>query len=173
MNFKITAIILLFSVLVLDSCTKVENIPARPKIEYTSFTVFDTTDILGNTLKGGRLKFSFEDGDGDLGLPVPSEGQNFDSINLFLVLYRVNNGDIALAPDDDPLKPTGFRIPFMTRTGLNRVLRGSISVVFQYFFCTEEDSIKYDFFIKDRADNISNVESTSTLPIFFNGEYTE
>ena len=49
----------------LYSCKKVEHVPAAPHIEFTSFTIFDTTDILGNNSKGGRLKFHFEDGDGD------------------------------------------------------------------------------------------------------------
>lgn len=171
MNQRIISLLFLTVIAGLFSCTKVDNLPARPKIEYMNFTVFDTTDILGNTLKGGRLKFSFQDGDGDLGLPVPTEGQNFDSINLFLVLYRMNNGKLTIAPLDDPFKPTGFRIPFMLGTGQNRVLKGRISVVFQYFFTTQEDSILYKFYIKDRAENISNIDSTSVIPLYYNGVY--
>jgi hypothetical protein len=171
MKLKVLAVIVLFSVVVLESCDDIQTIPGRPRIEYTSFTVFDTTDILGNTVKGGRLKFYFEDGDGDLGLPVPVEGQNSDSINLFMRLYRMNDGIMEPAPDNDPLKPSGFRIPYMVRTGVNRILTGNISVVFMYFFCSVEDSVRYDFFIKDRSENISNIASTATLPLFFNGVY--
>jgi hypothetical protein len=171
MKFKVVVVLVFFSLVILHSCEPIQTIPARPFIDYTSFTVFDTTDLLGNTVKGGRLKFYFEDGDGDLGLPVPVEDVNFDSVNLFLRLYRMNNGVLAPANDNDPLKPSGFRIPFMERTGQNRILTGNISVDFMYLFTTEEDTIKYVFYVKDRADNLSNIDSTSTLPLFYNGIY--
>jgi len=68
-------IIIIIAFLVLDSCRKIEQLSPIPHIEYTSFAVFDTTDILGNNSKGGRLLFHFEDGDGDLGLNAPSGNQ--------------------------------------------------------------------------------------------------
>ena len=84
-------IVILIVILVLDSCRKIEQLPAVPHIEFTSFTVFDTTDILGNNSKGGRLKFYFEDGDGDLGLNAPA-GIQTDSTNLFFTLFRKEGG---------------------------------------------------------------------------------
>lgn len=173
MTIKIFPVIIIFSLLVLGSCGKIETLPEEPYIEYTSFTVFDTTDILGNSIKGGELKFYFEDGDGDLGLPTPSESIDFDSINLFITLYRLNNGIISPADDDDPLKPTGYRIPYIEKIGQNTILKGNISVIFQYLFYSEEDSIRYDFYVKDRAGNISNTVSTTIIPIFYNGIYEE
>jgi hypothetical protein len=174
MKIKICPVIVDLAIFALISCTKIDKLPVEPRIKYTSFTVFDTTDILGNTVKGGRLKFYFEDGDGNVGLPVPSaEEENFDSINLFLTLYRVNNGSVVQATDNDPLKPTGYRIPYMERTGQNKLLKGDISVVFLYLFYTEEDSIRYNFYIKDRAENLSNTDSTGVIPLFHNGIYTE
>jgi hypothetical protein len=174
MKIKICLVTVFFPLLALVSCGKIDTLPDVPRIEYTSFTVFDTTDLLGNIVKGGRLKFYFEDGDGNVGLPVPSEEEgSLDSINLFLTLYRMNNGSITQAPDNDPLKPTGYRIPYMERTGQNKILKGNISVVFMYLFCTEEDSIRYDFYIKDRAENLSNTVSTGVIPLFNNGIYAE
>jgi hypothetical protein len=173
MKMKICLSISVFSLLALISCGKIDTLPEEPRIEYTSFTIFDTTDILGNDVKGGILEFYFEDGDGNVGLPVPSDEIELDSVNLFLKLYRMTDGAIAPAPDDDPLKPTGYRIPFMERTGQNKILKGDISVVFLYLFYTEEDSIRYDFYIKDRADNLSNTASTPVIPLFYNGIYEE
>ena len=173
MKIRICNLITFFSVIALVSCDDIQTLPGRPRIEYRNFSIFDTTDILGNSVKGGRLNFYFEDGDGDLGLPAPSENVAGDSINLFLKLYRLDNGVMSAAPGNDPLTPTGFRIPYMTRTGVNRILKGKISVVFLYLFYTTEDSIRYDFFIKDRAENISNVVSTDTIPIFYNGMYED
>jgi hypothetical protein len=173
MKNKILYVILFFSLLALGSCGKLQTLPEEPIIQYTSFTVFDTLDILGNTVKGGKLKFYFEDGDGDLGLPTPSEETEFDSINLFVELYRLADGVIVHAAADDPLKPTGYRIPYMKRIGQNTILKGDAIVLFYYLFYTEEDSIRYDFYVKDRADNVSNTVSTGILPIFYNGVYTE
>lgn len=173
MKKKIFFVITFFLLLALGSCGKLQTLPDEPLIEYTSFTVFDTIDILGNTVKGGKLKFYFEDGDGDLGLPTPSQEIEFDSINLFIELYRLTDGVIVPAAGDDPLKPTGYRIPYMKRIGQNTILKGDAIVLFYYLFYTEEDSIRYDFYVKDRADNVSNTVSTGILPIFYNGIYTE
>ena len=153
------------------SCGKIQTLAPEPNIKYTSFTVFDTVDILGNSAKGGRLEFYFEDGDGDLGLPTPTPGQTFDSINLFFSLYRETGGVLSPAPDNDPLKPSGYRIPYMERLGQNKLLKGTIKVTFLYLFYSESDSIKYDFHIKDRADNESNTASTAVIPLYLNGVY--
>ena len=168
---KVFPAIVLFSILAIVSCVKIQSLPPEPHIEYTSFTLFDTTDLLGNNIMGGRLKFYFEDGDGDLGLDVPEGLKEADTINLFVTLYRMNNGKISPAPDNDPFKPTGFRIPYMERPGQNKILKGDISVIFFYLFYSKEDTIRYDFNIKDRAGNLSNTVSTSLIPVFFPGVY--
>ena len=173
MKIIIVPVLVLFSILALASCGKIETLPPEPRIEYTSFTVFDTTDLLGNQIKGGKLKFYFEDGDGDLGLDVPDQTAEADTINLFVSLFRVNNGHISPAPANDPFAPTGFRIPYMERTGQNKILKGTISVIFFYLFYSQEDTIKYDFYIKDRADNSSNTATTSLIPVYFPGVYEE
>jgi hypothetical protein len=164
--------LIVISLLVLNSCLKVEHLPAVPHIEFTSFTIFDTTDILGNISKGGRLKFHFEDGDGDLGLDAPSpESPPTDSTNLFFTLFRKEGGVMVAAPDNDPLAPSPYRIPYMERTGQNKILKGTISVTFLYLFFSPTDTISYDFYIKDRALNVSNVISTSEIVLSVNNIY--
>jgi hypothetical protein len=152
------------------SCQKIETLPARPRIEYRSFEIFDTTDILGNDAKGGRLKFYFEDGDGNMGLAEP-DGSRSDTSNLFFTLYRKKNGEMVLAPPNDPLRPSSYRIPYMFRLGQNKILKGTISVTFFYLFYSPSDTIRYDFHIKDRAENISNIESTNDIIISVNNTY--
>jgi hypothetical protein len=163
-------VIVLIIIFVLNSCRKVEQLPAIPHIEFTSFTIFDTTDILGNNSKGGRLRFYFEDGDGDLGLNAPTLDQT-DSTNLFLTLFRKEGGVMMPAPDNDPLRPSPYRIPYMERTGQNKILKGTISVTFLYLFYSPADTIRYDFYIKDRALNESNVASTSEIVLSVNNTY--
>jgi len=165
-------IIILIAVLTLGLCRKIEQLPAIPHIEFTSFAVFDTIDILGNRAKGGRLKFYFEDGDGDLGLEAPSLHQT-DITNMFFTLFRKTGGNMVPAPDNDPLKPSSYRIPYMERLGQNKILKGTISVTFLYLFYSPGDTIRYDFYIKDRALNESNVASTSEIVISANDIYTK
>jgi hypothetical protein len=139
-------------------------------LEFTNFSIFDTTDILGNLSKGGRLRFHFEDGDGDVGLEAPVAGQ-VDTTNLFLTLYRKVKGERVPAASNDPLKPSAYRIPYMERLGRDKILKGTISITFLYLFYSKADTISYDFYIKDRALNSSNVVSTSDIVLSVNKLY--
>jgi hypothetical protein len=163
-TLKISLFILPVLILATSSCLKIETLPPEPRIEYRSFDVFDTIDILGNHALGGRLKFYFEDGDGDLGMNPPS-GDVPDTNNLFITLYRKKGGIWHLGADNDPLKPSDYRIPYMVREGQNKILKGVISVTFLYLFYTPYDTIRYDFYIVDRANNASNEVSTDEIII--------
>jgi hypothetical protein len=165
MKYFISIVIIIFS---LSSCRKIRSLPPEPSISFRSFEVYDTTDILGNQIKGGRLKFYFEDGDGDLGLSTQEYSDN-DTINLFLTLLRESKGIITPAPDNDPLKPSGYRIPYMERQGQNKILKGIIKITFFYFFYSPADTIYYEFYVKDRAGNLSNTERTCRIVLGNNG----
>jgi hypothetical protein len=169
LSYITLAILTAFSVI---SCQKIESLPDTPHIEFTSFAVFDTTDILGNECQGGRLNFYFEDGDGDLGLPPPGYGYE-DTVNLFFTLYRKAGGLFSEVPENDIMNPSDYRIPYMERTGQNKILKGTISITFLYLFYSLEDSdtIKYEFYIEDRAQNISDTAITSEIPLSVNGLY--
>jgi hypothetical protein len=170
-SFWFTALIL-FAVITLDSCRKIEQLSPVPNIRYTSFTIFDTTDILGNESKGGKLLFYFEDGDGDVGLKVPTDN-SADSTNLFFTLYRKKDGQMVPAETGDPLYPSAYRIPYMERLGQNKILKGTIQVTFLYLFFEPGDTIQYDFFLKDRANHESNSATTSEIPISVNNTYSK
>jgi hypothetical protein len=157
-------------ILIISSCRKIEHLPPEPTIEYKSFLIFDTTDILGNKAKGGRLKFSFRDGDGDIGMEQPS-GEQTDTNNLIVTLYRKKGGEMVLAPENDPLKPSSYRIPYIDNQGQNKILKGTISVTFLYLFYSPYDTIRYEFFIKDRALHESNTVSTGEIIIGKNNTY--
>jgi len=169
---------LLFCVFFLSvffSCGRIEQLPPEPYIDFTSFTVFDTTDILGNDCKGGRLKFYFEDGDGDMGLDPPENEDDTDTTNLFFTAYRKTGGIMVKMIKDDVLYPSNYRIPYMERLGQNKLLKGTIAVSFLYLFydVADDDTLMYDFFIKDRAGNISNTESTTEISLSHNDIYQE
>jgi hypothetical protein len=165
--------VVVITILTIGSCRKIEHLPPVPHIEFKSFAVFDTIDPLGNLDKGGRLNFYFEDGDGDLGLIEPSDFQT-DTANLFLSLFRKTDGIMVPVFDkNDPLLPSSsYRIPYMERLGQNKILKGTISVTFLYVDYSPGDTIRYDFYIVDRALNESNLESTSEIVISTNNIYT-
>lgn len=159
-------------VLAVVSCRKIESLPPQPHIEFRSFSVFDTTDILGNNLQGGRLNFYFEDGDGDLGLDPPVNSDD-DTVNLFFRLFRKTGQGFSEVPEDDPLNPSDYRIPYMDRTGQNKILKGTITVSFLYLFYDRDDTdtLIYEFYIKDRAKHLSDTASTCEIPLSVNGLY--
>lgn len=158
------------ALLTLGSCTKIEHLSPIPNIKFNSFTIFDTLDILGNESKAGKLSFYFEDGDGDVGLKVPSGGLA-DSTNLFFTLYRKIDGAMVEVSPDDILHPSDYRIPYMVRLGQNKILKGTVTVTFLYPFYSLTDTIQYDFYLKDRAKNNSNVATTSEIIISANNIY--
>jgi hypothetical protein len=162
--------IIIIVAIALNSCKKIVQLPAVPRIEFTSFAIFDTVDILGNHAKGGRLKFYFEDCDGDLGLDVPNDNQT-DTTNLFFTLFRKKGTNMVPAASNDPLKPSSYRIPYMERLGRNKILKGTISITFLYLFYSPADTIRYDFYIMDRALNKSNVASTGEIILSKSGIY--
>ena len=158
-------ILILFSIFSF-SCGKIEQLPPVPHIEFRNFTVFDTLDILGNQSKGARLLFYFEDGDGDIGLNPPI-GDESDTTNLFLSLYRKIDGEMTPALSNGPSK---YRIPYMERLGQNKILKGTIQVSLVYSFTNPGDTIMYDFYIRDRAGNDSNVVTTCEIVLSENGD---
>lgn len=164
----------LFIIIAFISCTKVEVLPPEPHIEFRSFSVFDTSDILGNSYKGGRLNFYFEDGDGDIGLYPAEVSGNPDTVNLFLWLFRKENGVMNRITDtNDLMLPSPYRIPYLRRMGQNKVLKGTISVTFLYLFYNpgNNDTIRYEFFIKDRAEHYSDTVTTCEIPLSYNNTY--
>ncbi|UCG27830.1 MAG: hypothetical protein JSV24_00295 [Bacteroidales bacterium] len=163
---KITGILILTgSVLfVILSCQKIESLSEIPYIEFKSFTIRDTVDLLGNPGKVGELVFRFEDGDGDIGLYPPDtlfgDSENY---NLFFLLYEKIDGVFVQVPEEDLETPLNYRIPFIEKEGQNKTLKGEIKVDFLYLLMLY-DTIQYEFYLIDRAFHKSNVEKTPEIP---------
>ena len=119
------------------ACVKIDKLPATPSITFTSFETYATVDTLGNPDRVGKLKFHFQDGDGDLGLNPPN-GSGQDSVNLFFNMFRVTKGILVPAAD-------------------NGQAPGAVH--------TPGDTIEYQFYIKDRAGHASDTVSTCPIVI--------
>ena len=157
-----TYITLLILALVLNACEPPRQVSPIPEISFKQFTLFDTIDILGNPTKGGLLEFAFIDGDGDLGLEQPFPGQT-DTTNVFFTLFRKVDGTFVEANEDDILNPSDFRIPYIERTGQNKIIEGTVAITLFYLFYELGDTIMYDFNIEDRAGNLSNTATTCEI----------
>ncbi len=158
---KRTTILVLFliSLTLHFSCRKAQVYSIIPEIQYKDYMLHDTTDLLGNKGLVGTLSFNFVDGDGDIGLKQP--GDNVDPedsayYNMFFTLWAVVNGEII---KPDLKQPLNYRIPFLKPESQDPTLKGIIKVDFLYF-SYPYDTISYDFYIKDRADHESNIESS-------------
>lgn len=148
------------------SCQKIESLPEIPSISFKSFILIDTTDVLGNEGKIGELTFDFEDGDGDIGLTQPdSLSADSTNFNLFFTLFSKTDGEFIEVSENDLETPLNYRIPYIKKEGQNKALKGEIQIDFIYLLF-EYDTIKYSFFIVDRALHKSNIETTPEIAIF-------
>jgi len=170
LHMKNTLIItVILGSLITASCGPIETLPPEPVIEFRSFSLYDTIDLLGTPSKAGKLTFYFEDGDGDLGLDPPVTPGVDPSSNLFLRLYRKTDGVFELAGPSDPLYPSEYRIPYIDAEGQNKILKGTIDVTLIYLIYDPEDTLYYDFWIKDRGGNESNTATSCIVVLGENG----
>ena len=156
--------ILLIIPLFIFSCIKPEKYPDTPSIKYESFELKDTIDDLDNHIKIGTLTFSFIDGNGDIGLRDEDTIAPYDTLsiyyyNLYIKMFKKQNG--AYIPVD-LLIPLNYRIPYYVATGQNKTLKGKIKIDITYN-PIPYDTIKYQFYMYDRALNKSNTESTPDI----------
>ncbi len=146
----------------LTSCYRVKSYPPEPSIEYVYFTLTDTVDVLDNPVLSGTLRFSFIDGDGDVGDRVPADTSLIDSVkHVFLTLLKKDQGVFV---EQELLVDYQYRIPYFDPGANNPVLKGDIIVDnlnFQTPFSS--DTLKFNFYMKDRAGHKSNIEET---PVF-------
>lgn len=154
-------LVLLLAMIISSACEEVVSYPDIPQIDYQSFTLFSTTDVLGNKILIGKLNFDFTDGDGNLGLDQPDSLNIPDSLiyNLYLNLYEKKGADFQKKETNSYLN---FRIPLIEKIGSNKTLSGNITVDLEYK-TLEYDTIFYSFYIVDRDFNASNVDSTDLL----------
>ena len=165
MNLRLVNIILtVIIIVIISSCGKIRQIPPEPYIEFREFELFDTIEPqLGNPAKAGRVLFYFEDGDGDIGIRQPA-GDESDTLNLFFDAFIKKDGQFVEPDNNDLVQSTSFRIPFLQRPGQNQILQGTMEVILFYYFFNVDDTVKYEFYLKDRAGHISNTAETCEFP---------
>ena len=175
-KLHITAIILVLSLsIIAGSCKKLDEFPDEPEIEYIGFErLFNPDDTV---FTRGVLKFSFQDGDGDLGfrdrdtMPPFNYGSEY-YYNLVVTYFEIRNGVRTEVPltfynpstqQFDTITQSS-RFPSLTPDAVNKSISGEIyDTLFIYNYNSDFDSLMFEAFIYDRSLNQSNVITTDTI----------
>ena len=172
---KIVFILVFLSAQLLLSCQKKEHFPFIPEIHYSRFLV--EMDTATHVAQRGILEFTFKDGDGDIGLrstdihPPFNPGSKY-YYNLIIKYFEKQHGKfvevplLAWNPDSARYDTMTFdaRIPRLTPNLENKAISGTIQdTLFINNPLSKFDTIKYTFFIYDRALHKSNVDSTPEI----------
>lgn len=155
-------------VVMLSSCLKQVDYPNRPDIEYLGF--FPNPNATSKVDSLGYVKFSFTDGDGDLGVDdadtVNYPFRKYDPyhFNLFIRYFERQNGVFVLVEPPDTTLRFNARFRRLTSDGGNGSIQGEMNVgvvgnISPY------DTIRYEMYIVDRALNHSDTIATEPLVI--------
>ena len=149
-------------IIFLSSCMKQESYPDIPAIVFRDFT---TVFVSGNVAKKGILTISFTDGNGDIGLrasdTLPPYQKNGDYYYNYVINYYEKRQGRFVKINLDP--PFSARIPYLTSDYPNKAIKGIIVDTLPMNPKPIHDTIKFVFFIYDRALNKSNVDSTPPI----------
>lgn len=143
-------------------CYQIESYPPEPEITYVSFELTDSVDLLGNNVLSGVLRFSFVDGDGDVGDYAPTDTSLNDSVkHVFIDLYKKEAGIFVR---QDLIVDYYYRIPYFEPGANNPVLKGDVLIYDLNFYAPfDGDTLRYQFYMRDRAGNKSNIEQTDVF----------
>ena len=170
MKPRLSASVLLLTLLSLAACKKVVDYPDEPVISFTSVVSKDSTDALDNPVKRVTVTFHLTDGNGDVGLgdaysTGPFAKDSAFYYNLILQEYKNENGTFTEVPAPDGLRR--YRIPDLTPTGQNKTLIADVSVTIEYPYTVADPlpfkEFRYEFYVIDRSFNLSNRDTTSVV----------
>ena len=156
--------------LLLIGCIKDDNFDVVPLIEFQGFEVFKSSE---NAIDSAKFEFTFQDGDGDLGNQEGDTENNIiwiDSITQAVTDSGAPGATIAYGNifiTDSRSGLTFYREMDDIFAGTNNAISGEIQLRMNQYFCSafasDQDTIIYTVFIKDRANHVSNMITLDTL----------
>lgn len=170
MKSKVFLAVLILAIIA--ACEKIPTVSPIPKIHFKSLTagLYPDTALGNSLLPSAKLVFSFIDGDADIGVYSQTAQDTTlpDSVtyNIFLIPYYKVDTTYYLVPLDTTLPPPDYRIldvPKLDRTGQNKTIKGDITITIVDL--PVYDTIRYKFYIRDRAGHKSNVETTTDIGV--------
>lgn len=173
MKTQSSGILILLALLFMTSCKRYEDYPPEPSIEYLDMTLLRDEQGIDQR---GVLRFSFSDGDGNIGLYDSDTLPPYD-YNLFVRYFEKQNGtfrEIFLITENyindstieyDTASFNG-RIPILTPAGKNKAISGEIEdTLFVNNPLSAFDTIMFEVYIQDRDLNKSNTIQTPPIVI--------
>ncbi len=173
MKIQSSGILILLALLFMTSCKRYEDYPPEPSIEYLDMTLLRDEQGIDQR---GVLRFSFSDGDGNIGLYDSDTLPPYD-YNLFVRYFEKQNGtfrEIFLITENyindstieyDTASFNG-RIPILTPAGKNKAISGEIEdTLFVNNPLSAFDTIMFEVYIQDRDLNKSNTIQTPPIVI--------
>lgn len=156
---KIVWIFFIAGLIIFSSCTKFEEYPIIPHIEFVSFATILNVQQQDSL---GYITISYTDGDGDIGLTSEENTPPYQ-YNFFLDIYENINGVQQKIVFSDTSITFNSRIPVLTPDGINKSIKGEIEMELELYIMTpflDSDTISFEIYIMDRALNKSNVIHT-------------
>ncbi len=173
MKLKRLALLIGLLSLTAPSCKKYENYPPEPSIKFMDITLLRDQQGIDQR---GVLRFSFADGDGNIGLYNNDTLPPYD-YNLFVKYFEKQNGvfkEIFLITPNyindttivyDTASFNG-RIPILTPAGKNKAISGEIEdTLFVNNPLSSFDTIMFEVYIQDRDLNKSNTIQTPPIVV--------
>lgn len=175
LKMSIKKLVLLIALIPLSfsSCKKYEDYPPEPTIEFMDFTLLRDEQGIDQR---GVLRFSFADGDGNIGLLDTDTLPPYD-YNLFVSYFEKQNGvfkEIFLITPNyindttivyDTATFNG-RIPILMPAGKNKAISGEIEdTLFVNNPLSTFDTIMFEVYIQDRKLNKSNTIQTPPIVV--------
>jgi hypothetical protein len=148
----------------LSSCIKQEEFSDIPEISYRPFVLFFDT---GQYAVKGILSFDFQDGDGDIGLypgdtfPPYDRGGNYYYNLVIRYFEKRDSGYVEVVLDP----PYSARIPVLNPDYPGKAIKGFISDTLAMDQTPDYDTVRFEYFIYDRALNKSNVLTSPDIPL--------
>ena len=131
--------------IVLFSCKKEEEVSEVPAIVFESISPNTAQEYTDDII----ITISYTDGDGDLGENNPDINNLFVEDNRNGIEYK-------------------FRIPELSPSGSTITIEGNFNITINGTGITDSSSsqsVNYDIYVKDRAENTSNKVTTSSITI--------
>ena len=159
------ALIVIAVMTVAASCSDLETYSEIPRVEFQKVFLADTIDNkdLGNKVKLQEITLQVIDGDGNLGL----NRDDHDTLrNLFITVFKKENGQYTRTADTTYT----YRIPYKQPIGQNKYLRAEVIVSMTTpMLYVKYDTVRYEIYVQDRDENLSNTVTTCDIPIRENG----
>jgi len=163
--------VLMLLLLAVSSCREQDDLPLIPHISYIGITPLMNEQL--GIHDRAVLAFSYEDGDGDIGLRASDTLPPYE-YDLFINFFEQRMGEweeVYLrwynqeTEEWDTLSLNG-RLPLLTPAGNYKGIKGEIyDTIFIYNFNSPYDTVKFTVTIQDRALNLSNTIETPPVVV--------